>query len=258
MVDVNAFVGAYPFRRLPGTSLKHLVEAMDRVGIDQAWVSHLPSVFWRDPMAGNDWLLEALDDASRLLPLPAIHPGLPSWETEIRRMVARSVPAVRCDPAFYGLDPQGSAMTELVVACGEHEVPLLVAVRLEDARQRHPQDRALDVPPAAIRGWLRADARLRLVVTHADRSCIEEVHFGSTPDEADRVWWDISWIWGPPEDHLQLLLEAVGVERFVFGTGQPLRLPESSIAKLDLADLDDAQREMILARNVESGLNRTG
>ena len=37
---------------------------------------------------------------------------------------------------------------------------------------------------------------------------IEEVHWGLTPAEQMRVLWDISWIWGPPEDHLaKLFLE---------------------------------------------------
>jgi hypothetical protein len=36
------------------------------------------------------------------------------------------------------------------------------------------------------------------------------VHWGLTPEERRLVWWDISWIWGPPEDHLALLLETIG------------------------------------------------
>jgi predicted TIM-barrel fold metal-dependent hydrolase len=89
------------------------------------------------------------------------------------------------------------------------------------------------------------------VVTHADRGFIEEVHFGSTPGEAARIHWDITWVWGPPEDHLATLLQTVGPERFVFGTGQPLRIPENAIAKLDLHDLDAAARARI-----ESGTAR--
>jgi len=77
------------------------------------------------------------------------------------------------------------------------------------------------------------------------------VHFGSTPEEARRVWWDICWIWGPPEDHLATLLETVGIDRFVFGTGQPLRLPETSVAKLDLLELSRAAREAIESTNVQ-------
>jgi hypothetical protein len=93
---------------------------------------------------------------------------------------------------------------------------------------------------------------VRLIVSHADRGFIEEVHFGSTPEESARIWWDICWIWGPPEDHLHTLLRTVGVERFLFGTGQPLRLPEASVAKLDLLDLPADQRAMIESENVKS------
>ena len=52
-LDVNAFLGSYPFRRVPGTSPEALLRAMDRTAIDQAWVTHLPGIFWRDPAAGN-------------------------------------------------------------------------------------------------------------------------------------------------------------------------------------------------------------
>ena len=103
-----------------------------------------------------------------------------------------------------------------------------------------------------MRALIRSDDQLRVLVTHADRSFIEEVHFGSTPDEARRIWWDICWIWGPPEDHLATLLGTIGVERFVFGTGQPLRLPENSVAKLDLLDLSKEQRAAIESGNVKT------
>jgi predicted TIM-barrel fold metal-dependent hydrolase len=125
-----------------------------------------------------------------------------------------------------------------------------MSVRLEDARQRHPNDRAAELPPWAVRTLVRSDPGLRLIVTHADRPFVEEVHFGSTPEEASRILWDICWIWGPPEDHLETLLRTVGIERFVFGTGQPLRLPENSVAKLDLLDLNPDQRRAIESDNV--------
>ena len=160
-------------------------------------------------------------------------------------------PAVRCDPLYLGLDPAGGEMRVLAAACGASHMPLMLAVRLEDGRQRHPNDRAGELPAAAVRALLRSDGDVRLLVTHADRGFVEEVHFGSTPEEARRVWWDICWIWGPPEDHLATLLETVGVDRFVFGTGQPLRLPETSVAKLDLLELSRAAREAIESTNVQ-------
>jgi hypothetical protein len=251
-IDVNSFVGAYPYRKVPGTSPDAVLRAMDRVRIDQAWISHLPSVFWRDPADGNPWLYETAGSQARFRPVPAVHPGLAGWEKGVVEAASAEAPAVRCDPMYYGLDPVGVEMRALVTRCGEAQVPLLLAVRLEDSRQRHPNDRAGELPPWAVRSLIRSDSRVRLLVTHADRPFIEEVHFGSTPEEAARIWWDISWIWGPPEDHLETLLRTIGVERFVFGTGQPLRLPETSMAKLDLLDLSKEQRDAIESGNSTS------
>ena len=161
---------------------------------------------------------------------------------------------MRCDPTYYGLDPAGAEMRVLAAACGAARLPLVLAVRLEDGRQRHPNDTASELPAAAVRALIRSDDDVRILVTHADRALIEEVHFGSTPEEAVRLWWDISWIWGPPEDHLETLLATVGVDRFVFGTGQPLRIPEISLAKLDLLDLTPEQRAAIEAGNARAAL----
>lgn len=248
-IDVNALLGAYPFRRVPGTSPEAVLEAMDRTGIDEAWVSHLPGFFWRDPAAGNGWLLETALAHPRLRPVLAVHPEIAGWEHVLRAAVEMGAPAVRCDPAYYGIAPVGPSMRALAAACGRAGVALMVAVRLEDGRQRHSNDHAAELSAAAVRALIRADRSARIVVTHADRPFIEEVHFGSTPEEAARTWWDISWIWGPPEDHLETLLRTIGAARFVFGTGQPLRIPENAVAKLDLLDLPPGDREAIESAN---------
>jgi uncharacterized protein len=249
-VDVNCFVGSYPFRRVSGTSPEALLRAMDRVEIDRAWVSHLPGVFWRDPGAGNDWLYRMTGQHDRLDPVPAVHPGLDGWDQVVVQASTEGAPAVRCDPTYYGIDPAGPEMRALARRCGAERVPLMLAVRLEDARQRHPHDRAPELPASAVRSLIRSDEDVCLVITHADRPLVEEVHFGSTPSESGRIWWDICWIWGPPEDHLQTLIHTVGEQRFLFGTGQPLRLPETSVAKLDLLDLSTEQRASIESENV--------
>ncbi len=250
-IDVNAFLGAYPFRRVPGTSPEAVIVAMDRAGIDQAWVTHLPAVFWRDPPAGNAWLFEACSRLPRLRPVPAVHPGIAGWREVVDAARAAGAPAVRCDPTYYAIDPSGQAMRALAAACAATGLPLVLAVRLEDGRQRHPNDRAAELSAAAIRALVRSDPRVRLLVTHADRPFIEEVHFGSTAEEAARLWWDICWIWGPPEDHLQMLLRTVGLDRFVLGTGQPLRIPENAATKLDLLDLTAEERSAIESGNAE-------
>jgi predicted TIM-barrel fold metal-dependent hydrolase len=209
-------------------------------------------LYWRDPHDGNSWLYEMTGQFERLHPVPSVQPALRHWEEVVAEARRRRAPAVRADPMLYAIDPSGAAMRALARVCGEVGVPLLLAVRLEDGRQRHPNDRAAELPPSAVRALVRSDPRVRLLVTHADRSFIDEVHFGATPDEAARLWWDISWIWGPPEDHLATLLTTIGPARFVFGTGQPLRLPETAVAKLDLLDLSPAERRALESDNART------
>ncbi len=236
-VDHNALIGPYPFRRLPEPTPERLVAEMDRLGIAAAWVGHLPSVFYRDVAAGNDELFAVLDGhRGRLHPVPAVNPAYPGWEREIARARAAGAPAVRTYPVHFGVDPAGRAMAALCAACADAGLVLTLTVRFEDARQRHPLDVAADLLGAAVRAALRAHPHVEVLVTAADRAFVEEVHFGSTADEAARVRWDVSWIWGPPEDHLATLYGTVGRERFVLGTHFPLRLPEAALTKLELSE----------------------
>jgi predicted TIM-barrel fold metal-dependent hydrolase len=249
VIDVNVFVGAYPWRKLPGSSPESVLAAMERVGVREAWVTHLPSLFWKDPAQGNGWLYQTAEKIPPFRPVPVVHPGLPRWEADLDQALRRGVPAVRCDPGYLGLAPTGGEMLRLIAATGDVGLPLQAVVRLEDGRGRHPLDVAPELTPAIVRTWVRSDPRARFIITHADREFIEQVHFGATPEEQARIWWDISWVWGPPEDHLALLLATVGGSRFLFGSGQPLRLAETPLARLDLLDIAPSDLRAIVTEN---------
>ncbi len=237
IVDYNALVGPYPFRRLPEPTPERLAAEMSRLGIALAWVGHVPSIFYRDVAAGNDELLQALErHRTRLVPIPAVNPAYPGWERELERARTEGCPAVRTYPAHYGFAAAGPELQALAGACAAAGLVLVLTVRLEDGRQRHRLDAAADLLGADVRAAVRADPRVQLLVTNADRGLIEEVHFGSTPDEAGRMRWDIAWLWGPPDDQLAALYRSVGRDRFVFGTHFPFRLPEAAIARLTLAE----------------------
>ena len=245
MIDVNALIGPYPFRYLPHPDPDVLVRVLEREGLSGAWVGHLPSAFYRDPTAGNAQLYTALaPHAGVLRPVPTIRPDWPRWEIALAAAAGAGAPAVRAYPQLWEMGPHDSRLHELALACGEHKLALLLTVRFEDLRQRHPMDRAGDLTAAAIRDLARAGRGVRLVVTAAGRDMIEEVHWGLTAEEQHRVLWDISWVWGPPEDHLAKLFRTVGSDRFVYGTQWPLRLTQAPRANLALLPDDLAGRPL--------------
>ncbi len=114
----------------------------------------------------------------------------------------------------------------------------------------NPLDVVPDLPPSAVRALARTGPTARILVTYAGRDFVEEVHFGLTPDEARRVLWDVTWIWGPPSNDLLTLVSTVGADRFAFGTAMPLRIPEATPAKLDLSQLTAQQRSGIESGNL--------
>lgn len=256
IIDVNSLLGHFPFRRIDGGSPAALLDAMRRTGIDQAWVSNLAAFFWRDPTEGNRILYQAAASHPALRAVPAVHPGFAGWESVLDEAVDQGAPCVRADPTFYGVDPTGEEMRRLVAACGGRNIPLMMATRLEDSRQRHQHDGSTELGAWAIRGLIRSHPTARIIVTHADRDTIEQVHFGSTPEESARILWDICWLWGPPEDQLTLLVKTVGANRFCFGTGMPLRIPESSVAKLELTEVNLTERRAIESSNARAFADR--
>ncbi len=255
IVDVAAFIGAYPYTHLPGSSPEYLLAQMDRVGIGEAWVGHLPSFLYKDPAPGTALLLESLEPAGeRLRPVPTIHPGLPGWRRDMDKAKDASAPAIRIYPMHQELPPDGAAVKESAIAAGALGLAVVLTVRFEEVRQRHPLDVVPDLPPSAVRALARADQRVRILVTHAGRAFVEEVHFGLTAEEARRVLWDVSWLWGPPENELRKLVTTIGAERFAFGSGMPLRIPDAVPAKLDLAGLSKGDRAAIESENVNRWL----
>ncbi|MEX2177981.1 MAG: hypothetical protein WD801_04675 [Gemmatimonadaceae bacterium] len=244
MIDVNALIGPYPFRFVPHPDPEVLERVLDREGLHGAWVGHLPSAFHRDPGAGNAQLYTALARYTRLRPVPTIRPDWPDWRRSVRVAVEAGAPAVRAYPPQWQLAPHDARVSELAVACGEARLALVLTVRFEDVRQRHPLDVAGDLQAAAVRAIARAGPAVRVIVTAAGKDFIEEVHWGLTPEEQRRVFWDFSWVWGPPEDHLAKLFRAVGSDRFVYGTQWPLRLTQNPRANLDLLPDDVATRPL--------------
>lgn len=245
ITDVSALIGAYPFRHLPHPDPQTLVRVLDREGIGRAWVGHLPGAFHRDPSASNDQLFRELEPFSdRLVAAPIVRPDWPDWQREFARAVERGAGAIRAWPSQWSLGAGSPQLTELARACSGAQLPLVLTVRFEDGRQRHQIDVAPELSAAHVRELARAGTGARLVVVAAGRAFIEEVHWGLTPEERTRVWFDTSWIWGPPEDDFAHLLRTIGHDRIVYGSGWPLRLAQVTRANLALLPDDVAGRNL--------------
>lgn len=236
-VDVSAWIGSFPFRELPHPDAEVLAtRVLQREGFTGAWVGHLPGAFQRDPRESNRALYRLLAPYRETLnPAPIVRPDWPRWESTLDEAIAEGASSVRIYPAQWGLAPGHRGLEALAVACGERGVVLHVTVRFEDLRQRHALDIAGDVSGALLRGIARVPgSHCHLVVAGAGRDLVEEVHWGLTPDESSRVWYDFGWMWGPPEDQFEHLVRSMGPDRLAWGTFWPFRLTQQCRSLIDL------------------------
>jgi len=251
-VDVHCWIGSYPFREVPHPEPELLLKVLAREGLQSAWVGYLPGAFHRDPAPANRALYAALaPHRPTLRPAPIVRPDWPGWRQELAKAVELGVPAVRAYPMQWGYGPGNQFLAELAMACGEAGVILQLTVRFEDLRQRHSMDMAGDLSAAAVRAIARLpESRCHLMVLGAGRELIEEIHWGLTPGEQLRVWYDFGWVWGPPDDQFEQLVRTMGGERFVVGTAWPLRLTQQSRALVDLLS-EEIQRALTLGEGTD-------
>jgi hypothetical protein len=258
MIDVNCWIGSYPFRPVPHPEPAVLQQVLDREGFSGAWVGHLPSAFWRDAHAGNALLVAALSATSAALqPTPIARPDWPGWEAVVDEAARSGYPAVRAYPMQWGLAPDGGAMRALAAHCARRGRVLLLTTRFEDGRQRHPMDGAGDLPAWAVRSLVR-ETDATIVLAAAGAEAIAEIAWGVTDEERRRIWFDPTWLWGPPDDQFAPLLRDVGPSRFALGTGWPLRLAQQGRALLALsawtaADLSDGAAIATFAQDRAQG-----
>jgi hypothetical protein len=239
-IDVSAWIGHYPFRDIPHPDPEVLVRVLEREGYGGAWVGHLPGAFHRDVAPSNRSLYAALKPHRSLLhPAPMVRPDWPGWERELDTAVNEGAAAIRIYPAQWALGPSHPAIQELTSACAGVGLPLHITVRFEDLRQRHGLDTAGDVSAAFIRSVARQQptatgAHAVVVVAGAGRELIEEVHWGLTPHEQARVFYDFHWVWGPPDHHFSHLVRTLGTSRLAHSSWWPLRLTQQSRALISL------------------------
>lgn len=229
-IDVHVSIGSVPYREVPHPEAPILARVLAREGVRGAWVGNLPSAFAAQPHSSHDPLFDALAPHPELRATPVVHPAVRGWERALEHARERGAAAVRAYPAQWRLGPAGSRMRALAGACAAAKIPIMLTAHLE------PQAGDVFRPDGAdtIRAILRAHAAVRLIVLAADRALVESSYVGLSPEEARRLWWDISRIAGPPVDDLSALLRARGGAQFLYGSGWPLRLTQVPKANLEL------------------------
>ena len=245
LIDVNAYIGHWPFRRLPHNTAEALVRQMDRHGIDLAVVASLHGAFYKNAHAANEGLAEEIRPfGDRLAPVATLNPTYPGWREDLRRCAEElGLRGIRLYPQYHGYALTDPEALELIDAATELGWTVGVPMRLVDRRQRHLWDLAADLRPRDLAAALEARPEARWMILSALGLDGKEL-----PRNA-RFLIEISRMDAVLRRNIQGLLDDLGPGRLAFGTGMAFKTPEPALLKLRLLDVSEDVRDRIAWRN---------
>ncbi|NCO39294.1 MAG: metal-dependent hydrolase [Armatimonadetes bacterium CG_4_10_14_3_um_filter_66_18] len=253
LIDVNAYLGHWPFRKLRHNTASALLRLMDKKGIDQAWVSSASAVLYKNPQAANEDLgAETRKHRDRLVPFAVLNPTYADWEYDLDQCATEfDCKGIRLYPDYHNYKLTDSSCHELVAAATERKLLVSIPLRATDARQRHwlisiEDMRAADIVPL-IRRF--PDARFVLLNGLGYTGC----DLGKPGvDLPANYWIEISRLSAVLQAEMRMLLDNVGKSRLVFGTGMPFKYPDPSLVKLEVLEATKSEIEAIRWKNAHA------
>ena len=156
IINVNANLSRWPFRRTPCDELPPLIEKYRAYDVQQAWVGSLDGLFHRDMGDVNRRLAEACRHEQRvkLLPFGSINPLLPDWQEDLRRCAEEyRMPGIRLHPNYHGYKLDEPLAAELLDLAAQRGLIVQLALRMEDIRVQHRLMRIPDVDATPLGAW---------------------------------------------------------------------------------------------------------
>lgn len=252
LLDANAWLGHYPFRPVPDCSADGLLRSMDRYQIGKAVVSSLHSVFYADPNCGNEELHHWTGShRDRLIPCATMSPVYPGWQRDLKQCCEEwDMRGVRLFPSHHRFSLGCSECVELVHAAAAQGLHVAIPMRLEDRRQQHWMDQTEEVSLGEVARLARACPDANIVVLEAVG--VENSLFMTDPALAGaKVSFEFSRMATVLQRSIPLLLEKLGPERLVFGTGMPLKIAGPALLKLELLDAPAEVKAQLGSGNME-------
>lgn len=260
MIDTQAYLGRWPFRRLPLDDPAALANRLKSLGFDQAWAGSFEAPFHEDVAAVNARLAQACRDhgAGTFRAFGTVNPRHPDWREDLRRChEVHKMPGIRLFPNYQGVALDDPEFAALLADAETRGLIVQIALKLEDERHQNPRFR---VPIVDFGSLLDLAGRFRAL---AGRFRALKVMLLNAPMEAQRIpaktlaehgriGFETAMLEGV--GGVEHLIKHVPADRVFVGTLAPLFIPEAAVLKLKESELDPEHREAIIAGNARRWL----
>lgn len=245
-VDSNVYLGEWPFRKLPHSGTRELEATLKGLGITEAWAGSFDALFHRDLDAVNARLFEQCRDTI-FLPFGAINPTLPGWERSLRRIRDEfGMSGIRLHPNYHGYSLDDPRFLALLQFAGKRDLPVQIALRMEDVRTQHPKVSVPDVDTRTLPESLRAAPGVRVQLLNALGSLRDSI----TLERLGKlgVSFEIAMLEGI--EGIRHQLDRAPHAQLQFGSYAPFFSPEAALLKLQESILTDTELTIVKTGSV--------
>ncbi len=250
MIDVNAYLGHFAFRQLRNNTAEGLLRLMDRKRIERAVVSSAASITYRNAHSGNEEIAaEIRDHRGRLIPSAALNPTYAGWRDDLKACHEEfGMKGLRLYPRWHSYKLTDPECLDLVHAATERNMVVSIPLRVEDRRQQSWLVDVPDVDKDEIAGLVKAAPKAQFILMSGSGftgSVLGRKNNGLPANYAIEICLLTALL----TNELGQLLEDLGEDRLVFGTGMPFHYPDPAILKLEVLEASESVKEKIRRGN---------
>ena len=223
LLDINAYVGHWPFKQLKYNTCKTLLERMNKYGVDISVVSNLNGIFYKNTQSANEELFDEINAGrrfrDRFIPFAIINPIYAGWKDDLETCITEmGMKGIRIYPLYHDYELTDPACIELVEMVRDRDLTVALTLRIVDSRQRSWMDLEKEWELKDIVPIIREvpDAKYMILnVANSTRLTDEEMDLLKKAD----IVFDTS---GRSMNKLGELLSIYGKNKFAFGTHSPI------------------------------------
>lgn len=251
IIDTSAYLGHWPFRKVPGASPAKLDQLAQKSGISHMLVASLDALFYKDVMDGNRKLaaeLAGYQGKTRFIPLAVINPAYPAWQKDLHECLDElGFAGLELAPVYhnYAVAKEGVRAFKLAESLG---IPVRLNFEFENVRQHSHLDPARLLTEADFKALLAA-GKGTLIVNSALPHLFEP-DLVSLVKARDNVFFDIFRLDDFATTSLPDALDLFGLKHFCLGTRTPFSYAEPQLVKLRFSQAREAIKS-ILFENIQ-------
>lgn len=253
IIDINAFCGHWPFRKIYTESMDKIVESAKKNNIDSMIISSLNSIFYQDPYEGDEEIAAEIPKGS--YQALTINPAQEFFEDDIKLgMENMNIKAVRIHPEYHNYSLTDNCVSRLFDVLYEYNLPLMITGMMEDPRMMHFKAQNV-IHAHDIGSMISRNKKIPVIITHYLSG-----NWGSLKgvvEEFGNLNFDTSGIKFGHLDIIESTLNSTGIPatNLLYGSHYPLNCRESILNYFTMDEVPEEHKKLILCDNAKRIFN---